>query len=112
MDKGIYLGNLHPIHNIKPMGIHFCTSCPAIFRGAHLPECEVNKLKMAELDKLRKKRLYKAEARAKREAEPESWMESGWRCSISARWAGSSCVKHPLPEGHADALHEPSMCLL
>ena len=26
IDKGTYMGNLHPIHDIKPMGIHFCTS--------------------------------------------------------------------------------------
>ena len=75
IDKGTYIGNLHPVHDIKPMGINFCTSCPAIFGGAHLKECEGNKLKMAELDKLRKKRIYKAEARAKREAEPGEWVE-------------------------------------
>jgi hypothetical protein len=26
VDKGVYLGNLHPIHDIKPMGIKFCDS--------------------------------------------------------------------------------------
>ena len=76
IDKGVYMGmNLHPIHDIKPMGIQFCDSCPAIFEGAHLQECERNKLKKAELIKLRKKRVAKAENRAKREAEPGEWVE-------------------------------------
>jgi hypothetical protein len=75
IDKGVYMGNLHPIHDIKPMGIQFCDTCPAIFEGAHLPECEGNKLKKAELIKLRKKRVAKAETRAKREAEPGEWVE-------------------------------------
>ena len=57
------------------MGIEFCDSCPAIFEGAHLPECECNKLKKAELIKLRKKRVAQAETRAKREAEPGEWVE-------------------------------------
>ena len=35
-DKGVYLGSFHPIYDIKPMGIHFCDFCPAIFEGAHL----------------------------------------------------------------------------
>ena len=75
VDKGMYMGSLHPIHNIKPMGIPFCAYCPAVFDGAHLKGCEGNKLKTAELEKLRKKRIYQAEARAKREAEPGEWVE-------------------------------------
>ena len=75
MDKGEYLGNLHPIHDIKPMGVKFCDSCPAIFDGAHLQECEGNKLKRAEMERLRKKRIYQAETRAKREAEPGEVVE-------------------------------------
>jgi hypothetical protein len=75
IDKGVYLGSLHPIYDIKPMGIHFCDFCPAIFEGAHLQECERNKLRKAELDKLRKKRVAKAETRAKREAEPGEFVE-------------------------------------
>lgn len=69
------MGNLHPIHDIKPMGISFCDFCPAIFDGAHLHECERNKLKKAEMDKLRKKRVFQAETRAKREAEPGEFVE-------------------------------------
>ena len=38
VDKGEYLGSLHPIHDIKPMGVKFCDFCPAIFDGAHLQE--------------------------------------------------------------------------
>ena len=57
------------------MGVNFCAYCPAIFDGAHLKECEGNKLKTAEIDKLRKKRIFKAETRAKREAEPREWVE-------------------------------------
>ena len=75
IDKGAYLGHLHPIYDIKPMGIQFCNFCPAIFEGAHLQECERNKLKKAELIKLRKKRVAQAETRAKREAEPGEWVE-------------------------------------
>ena len=70
VDKGTYMGNLHPIHDIKLLGAPCCASCPAIFDGAHLPECEANKLKAADLAKLRKKRVFQAETRAKREAEP------------------------------------------
>jgi hypothetical protein len=81
IDKGVYMGNVHPIHDINQaamghaMGISFCDFCPAIFDGAHLHECERNKLKKAEMDKLRKKRVFQAETRAKREAEPGEWVE-------------------------------------
>ena len=75
VDKGTYMGNLHPFHGIKLLGAPCCASCPAIFDGAHLPECEANKLKVADLAKLRKKRVFQAEQRAKREAEPGEWVE-------------------------------------
>jgi hypothetical protein len=75
IDKGTYMGNLHPIHDIKLLGAPCCASCPAIFDGAHLKECEGNKLKAAEMEKLRKKRVFQAETRAKREAEPGKWVE-------------------------------------
>ena len=75
IDKGAYLGHLHPIYDIKPMGIQFCDSCPAIFEGAHLQECERNKLRMAELIKLRMSAKSAAETRAMREAEPGEWVE-------------------------------------
>ena len=39
----------------------------AVFDGAHLQEWEGNTLKKAEMEKLRKKRIYQAETRAKRE---------------------------------------------
>ena len=75
IDKGKYMGHLHPIHDIRLLGAPFCASCPAIFDGAHLKECEGNKLKAAEMDKLRKKRIFQAETRAKREGEPGEWVE-------------------------------------
>ena len=77
----MYMGSLHPIHNIKPMGIPFCAYCPAVFDGAHLKECEGNKLKAAETRNwrscVRSGRIYQAEARAKREAEPGESVEVG-----------------------------------
>ena len=75
IDKGTYLGNLHPIYDIRPMGVQFCEFCPAIFEGAHFQECERNKSKKEELIRLRKIRVAKAETRAKREAEPGEWVE-------------------------------------
>ena len=36
IDKGMYMGNLHPIYDIKLLGAPCCASCPAIFDGAHL----------------------------------------------------------------------------
>ena len=64
-----------PVDERWGMGIKFCDYCPAIFNGAHLQECEGNKLKKAEMEKLRKKCIYQAETRAKRETEPGEFVE-------------------------------------
>jgi hypothetical protein len=57
------------------MGITFCDFCPVIFDCVHLKECEGNRQKKTEMEKLRKKRIYQAEARAKCEAEPGELVE-------------------------------------
>eukprot|EP00966_Prymnesium_polylepis_P171774 3972555-Prymnesium_polylepis.1 len=69
LDGGAFIGSLHPIHDIAPMGIAACRSCPSMAGGKCTFECEANKAKMEKLKQVRDKRVHRSNQRAAKEAE-------------------------------------------
>mgnify|MGYP003319757993 CR=1 FL=1 len=72
MRHGKYMGTLHPVHNIRALGLASCMTCCGL-GDYHGPECEDNKRNFNQMMAKKKKLLAQSGARSKGDDPTGEW---------------------------------------